>query len=841
MSAALGLGVAVGDAVVSLGASGSVMAVHHGALADPSGPITSFADATGMHLPVVHTLNAVRALRGTAELLGTEDLAALSALALKSTPGASGLVFLPYLEGERTPQLPHTAGTLTGLRRESMKPEHLARAAFEGMLCSLADAMDVLRRRGVEVRRAVLLGATAALPAVQAAAPAIFGAQVVIRSRRTTRRSGRSARPPGRSASPGGRSPRTPRRSGRALRRRSSNRARTPRSGPRYGISTRRRGSSSTRGLSDSLAAGRPKAALDRVLDPSLAQTRAVRRAECRKMASDPRTCRPPRETPRVLRLLRTRLAPYKRPIVLLVALQLFQTVATLYLPTLNADIIDNGVVKGDSGYILEFGAVMIGVSVVQVICNVGAVFFGARTASALGRDVRAAVFARVQSFSAREVGQFGAPSLITRTTNDVQQVQMLTLLSFTLMVSAPIICVGGIIMALGQDIPLSSILLAVVPVLGISVSLIVRRMRPLFRTMQEKLDGVNRVLREQITGNRVIRAFVRDDYEKERFREANTELAQLQLSTGRLMSLMFPTVMTVVNLSSIAVVWFGAHRIDSGAIQIGALTAFLSYLLQIVMAVMMATFMFMMVPRAEVCAERIVEVLDTRSSVVPPQSPVRELRRHGHLEVRQVEFRFPGAEEPVLQDVSLVARPGETTAVIGSTGSGKSTLLSLIPRLMDTTAGEVLVDGQDVRELDLALLAKTVSLVPQKPYLFSGTVATNLRYGNPEATGRGIVERAGGRPGEGLRQCAGGRAERADRPGRHQCLRRPAAAPRDRADAGAAPGDLSVRRLVLGAGLRDGRGAAPCAGPGDREGDGGDRRPAGGDHPGRGPDHRPR
>ncbi|MBT2391745.1 ABC transporter ATP-binding protein [Streptomyces sp. ISL-1] len=436
-----------------------------------------------------------------------------------------------------------------------------------------------------------------------------------------------------------------------------------------------------------------------------------------------------------LIRLLRTYLSPYQKPIILLVALQLLQTSATLYLPTLNADIIDNGVVTGDTGYILRLGAVMIAVSVVQVVCNIGAVFYGARTASALGRDVRAAVFDRVQSFSAREVGHFGAPSLITRTTNDVQQVQMLALMAFTLMVSAPIMCVGGIIMALGQDVPLSAVLLAVVPVLGIAVSLIVKKMRPLFRTMQERLDTVNRVLREQITGNRVIRAFVRDEYEKERFRGANTELTDVSLSTGRLMALMFPTVMTVVNVSSIAVIWFGAQRVDSGAIQIGALTAFLAYLMQIVMAVMMATFMFMMVPRAEVCAERIEEVLATDSSVVPPSEPVLQLRRHGHLELREVEFRYPGAEEPVLRGVDLVARPGETTAIIGSTGSGKSTLLGLVPRLFDVTGGEVLVDGVDVRELDPALTARTVGLVPQKPYLFSGTVATNLRYGKPGAS----------------------------------------------------------------------------------------------------------
>ncbi|TXS29605.1 ABC transporter ATP-binding protein [Streptomyces sp. ms191] len=436
-----------------------------------------------------------------------------------------------------------------------------------------------------------------------------------------------------------------------------------------------------------------------------------------------------------LIRLLRTHLGPYKKPIALLVLLQLLQTCASLYLPTLNADIIDNGVVNGDTGYILRFGALMVAVSVVQVVCNIGAVYYGARTASALGRDVRAAVFERVQSFSAREVGHFGAPSLITRTTNDVQQVQMLVLMAFTLMVSAPIMCVGGIIMALGQDVPLSAVLLAVVPVLGIAVSLIVKRMRPLFRTMQERLDTVNRVLREQISGNRVIRAFVKDDYERDRFKVSNTELTDVSMATGRLMALMFPTVMTVVNVSSIAVVWFGAHRIDSGGMEIGALTAFLAYLMQIVMAVMMATFMFMMVPRAEVCAERIEEVLGTESSVVPPVVPVRELRQRGHLEVRAADFRYPGAEESVLRSVALEARPGETTAIIGSTGSGKSTLLGLVPRLFDVTGGEVLVDGVDVRTLDQALMARTVGLVPQKPYLFSGTVATNLRYGKPDAT----------------------------------------------------------------------------------------------------------
>ncbi len=416
-------------------------------------------------------------------------------------------------------------------------------------------------------------------------------------------------------------------------------------------------------------------------------------------------------------------------------ALQFLQTCATLYLPTLNADIIDNGVVQGDTGYILGYGGLMIGISLAQVVCNVGAVYYGARTAAALGRDLRAAVFDRVQSFSAREVGHFGAPSLITRTTNDVQQIQMLTLMAFTLMVSAPIMCVGGVVLALGLDVPLSGVLVAVVPVLGVCVTLIVRRLRPLFRTMQKRLDTVNRVLREQITGNRVIRAFVRDTYEQRRFHGSNTELTDVSLRTGNLLALMFPVVMTVVNLSSIAVVWFGAHRIDSGGMQIGDLTAFLAYLMQIVMSVMMATFMFMMVPRAEVCAERVQEVLDTSSSVVPPAAPVTELRRHGHLEIRGAGFRYPGAEEPVLRAVDLVARPGEVTAVIGSTGSGKSTLLGLVPRLFDATEGEVLVDGVPVADVEPALLARTVGLVPQKPYLFAGTVATNLRYGNPDAT----------------------------------------------------------------------------------------------------------
>ncbi|MBY8886712.1 ABC transporter ATP-binding protein/permease [Streptomyces sp. PTM05] len=436
-----------------------------------------------------------------------------------------------------------------------------------------------------------------------------------------------------------------------------------------------------------------------------------------------------------LVRLLRAYLRPYTTSIALIVLLQLVSTLATLYLPTLNANIIDKGVVKGDTGYIVGTGGLMLAVTLVQIVCAIGAVYFGARTSMALGRDVRAAVFDRVQSFSAREVGRFGAPSLITRTTNDVQQVQMLTLMTFTLMVSAPIMCVGGIVMALNQDVPLSSLLLIIVPVLGIVVSLIVRRMRPLFRSMQARIDNVNRILREQITGIRVIRAFVRDTHERQRFGAANTDLMDVAVRSGRLMSMMFPIVMLVVNVSSVAVLWFGGHRIDSGGMQVGALTAFLSYLMQILMSVMMATFMFMMIPRAEVCAERIQEVLGTDSSVVPPIAPVTSLSRHGELELRGVEFRYPGAEAPVLRDISLTAHPGETTAVIGSTGSGKSTLIGLVPRLFDATDGAVLVDGADVRDLTAETLAELIGLVPQKPYLFSGTVASNLRYGRPDAT----------------------------------------------------------------------------------------------------------
>ncbi|WP_410580789.1 ABC transporter ATP-binding protein [Amycolatopsis sp. lyj-108] len=434
-------------------------------------------------------------------------------------------------------------------------------------------------------------------------------------------------------------------------------------------------------------------------------------------------------------KLLRVHLRPYRRDLWLIVLLQFVQTLAGLYLPTLNADIIDDGVVKGDIDYILGVGGVMLLVSLVQIACSIGAVYYGARTAMAVGRDIRGAIFHRVQDFSAREVGQFGTPSLITRTTNDVQQVQLLTLMTFTLMVSAPIMCFGGIIMALNQDVTLSWLLVLAVPILGISVGVIIAKMRSAFRLMQERIDKINQILREQIMGIRVIRAFVKDTHERRRFTKANTELLDVSLVVGRLMALMFPIVMFVMNASSVAVLWFGGLRIDDGSMQIGALTAFLSYLMQILMAVMMATFMFMMVPRAEVSAERITEVLDTHTSVVLPANPISPGEVHGRLELSEVEFRYPGAEKPVLQGISLLARPGETTAIIGSTGSGKTTLLNLIPRLMDATDGSVRVDDVDVRELDQTVLSDAVGLVPQKPYLFAGTVASNLRYGKPDAT----------------------------------------------------------------------------------------------------------
>ena len=437
-----------------------------------------------------------------------------------------------------------------------------------------------------------------------------------------------------------------------------------------------------------------------------------------------------------LIRLLRERLAPYKLWLAFVVVFQFIGVVAMLYLPTLNADIIDNGVIPGDTGYILRVGAVMLAVSFVQIVCSVTAVWFGARTAMGFGRDVRAALFHRVGSFSTKEVQHFGAPSLITRTTNDVQQVQMLVLMACTIAVSSPIMMVGGVVMALREDMGLGWILAVVVPTLFICVGFVVSRMVPNFRKMQARIDEINRVLREQITGIRVVRAFVREPYETKRFSEANADLTDVAVRAGRWMATMFPLVMLVVNVSSVAVIWFGGHRVDSGEMQIGALTAFLSYLMQILMSVMMATFMLMMIPRAAVCGDRISEVLDTHTSVPTSESPIApDVELRGHLDLDHVTFSYPGAEEPVLSDVSFSARPGQVVAVIGSTGAGKSTLVNLVPRLFDATDGEVLVGGRDVRHLDPDLLWDQIGLVPQKAYLFTGTIRSNLQYGKPDAT----------------------------------------------------------------------------------------------------------
>jgi ATP-binding cassette subfamily B protein len=436
-----------------------------------------------------------------------------------------------------------------------------------------------------------------------------------------------------------------------------------------------------------------------------------------------------------LLRLLRTFSAPYRAWIGIVVVLQFIGTVAALYLPSLNADIIDNGVAEGDTGYIWRTGGIMLAVSLVQITAQAIAVWFASRSAMGLGRDMRAAVFHRVGSFSHREVARFGAPSLITRTTNDVQQVQMLAMLTLTMMVSAPIMMVGGVLMAMREDLGLSWLLAVSVPALFVVVLLIVSRMVPGFRTMQGRLDEVNRVLREQITGIRVVRAFVREEHETERFARSNRDLAQVSLTTGRWMATMFPSLMLILNLSSVAVLWFGGHRVADGEMQIGALTAFLTYLMQILMSVMMATFMLIMVPRASVSADRVGEVLDTSSTVVPAESPITSLGPVASIDFDTVEFRYPGASDPVLRGVSLSARVGETTAIIGSTGAGKSTLVSLIPRLFDATSGAVRLGGVDVRELDEELLWSHIGLVPQKAFLFSGTVASNLRYGKVDAT----------------------------------------------------------------------------------------------------------
>jgi ATP-binding cassette subfamily B multidrug efflux pump len=442
-----------------------------------------------------------------------------------------------------------------------------------------------------------------------------------------------------------------------------------------------------------------------------------------------------------LIKLVRNFLAAYRGPLTVVVGLQFIGTVMALYLPSLNADIIDNGVISGDTGYIVRIGALMLGVALVQILCSIGAVWYGSRTAMGFGRDVRAAIFHRVGMFSQREVQQFGAPSLITRETNDVQQVQMLVLMSCTLMVMAPIMMVGGIVMAIRVDVGLSWLIALTVPVLALLLGLIITRMVPSFRLMQGRIDEVNRLLREQITGVRVVRAFVREPLETERFESANSDLTTVAVRAGRYQALMFPTVMLVANVASVGVLWFGGHRVDSGAMQIGALTAYLSYLMQIVMSVMMGTFMMMMIPRSAVCADRVMEVLQTSTSVPRPDEPVSHLPRRGTLRLDSVEFSYPGADAPVLHDVSFEAEPGQTVAVIGSTGAGKSTLVNLVPRLFDVTEGAVEVSGVDVRRLEPELLWSVIGLVPQKAYLFSGTVRSNLLHGKPDATDEELWE----------------------------------------------------------------------------------------------------
>ena len=435
-----------------------------------------------------------------------------------------------------------------------------------------------------------------------------------------------------------------------------------------------------------------------------------------------------------MIRLLAAFLRPYWRALILVIALLMIQAFANLYLPELNADIINNGVAKGDTDYIIQTGGVMLVVTVLLGIASIIAVYWGAKTAMAFGRDVRGAIFRSVESFSQVEVNHFGTASLITRNTNDVQQVQMVVLMGLTVMITAPITMIGGLIMALRQDIQLTGVLFVIVPIMVVIIGLLVRRAMPLFREMQRKIDRINLVMRETLAGIRVIRAFVRTDYEERRFEESNRDLFDTALSVNRLFAIMMPTLMVIMNLTTVAVLWFGAIRVDSGEMPIGNLTAFLQYIIQVLFAIMMATFMFVMVPRAAVSSDRITEVLQTEPSILDPVDPVSPART-GRVEFREVEFRYPGAEDPVLRGITFTAPPGQTTAIVGSTGSGKSTLINLLPRLYDITGGTILLDGVDVREMDRADLWSRIGLVPQRAFLFGGTVASNLRYGDETAS----------------------------------------------------------------------------------------------------------
>ena len=436
-----------------------------------------------------------------------------------------------------------------------------------------------------------------------------------------------------------------------------------------------------------------------------------------------------------LLALLRQYARPYRWLLAVVAALQAVSTLASLYLPTVNAAIIDDGVAKGDTGTIVELGGVMLAVSALQVLCAVGAVYFGSRAGMGFGRDLRSAIFHHVTGFSAEETARFGAPTLLTRSTNDVQQIQLLVQLTCTMLITAPIMCVGGIFMAVHQDAGLSWLLLVSVPVLALANWWIVSRLLPIFRSMQRLIDNINRVMREQLSGIRVIRAFAREPFERTRFAQANQALADTALEAGRWQALMLPVTTLVINVSSVALIWFGGLRIDAGHMQVGSLIAFLSYFMQILMAVLLATFLSILLPRASVCADRITEVLSTTTAITSPEDPVRPDDVKGVIRLEAATFNYPGAERPVLQDVSLTARPGTTTAVVGSTGSGKSTLVTLICRLYDVTAGSVRIDDVDVRDYDTEQLWSAIGLVPQRGYLFSGTVADNLRYGKADAT----------------------------------------------------------------------------------------------------------
>jgi ATP-binding cassette subfamily B protein len=436
-----------------------------------------------------------------------------------------------------------------------------------------------------------------------------------------------------------------------------------------------------------------------------------------------------------MIALLRTYLRPYRAALALVVALLTVQALATLYLPALNGDIINNGVAKGDTTYILTTGALMLGISAVVVVASIIAVYWGSKTGMAFGRDVRGAIFRKVESFSQAELNRFGTPSLITRNTNDVQQVQMTVLIGLNMMIIAPILAVGGIILALRQDVPLAGILVVILPVMAVIVGSLMYRALPLFQAVQVKVDRINQVTREALSGVRVIRAFVRTRHEEERFEVANQDLTATSLQVNRLFAVMLPLLMAIFNLSSVAILWFGSIRVSSGEMPIGNLVAFLQYVMQILFAVMMAVFMFILVPRAVVSSARIQEVLRTEPSIGDPATPVAPPAGPGALEFGDVEFRYPGAQDPVLRGISFRVEPGRTTAIVGSTGSGKSTLINLIPRFYDVSEGRLTIDGTDVRELDRDDLWARIGLVPQKAFLFSGTIASNLRYGKADAT----------------------------------------------------------------------------------------------------------